>query len=179
VTPRLAHHRIVAPAAAGRDAAGEEARRASCTFLIEAISSLTGRRRLAQARREAHRSADGAHARLSYRYADNLGRWDRLAPASPTNRKYESLAAELGLCWQNKTTDKMGTFGDRPMRVKRQNENALALAEFLENHRAVKRVNYPGLKSHPQHKLACRQMSGLGGVLSFEVSSGYDASKRC
>jgi hypothetical protein len=56
-------------------------KRTSFTFLIEAISSRTGRRRLAQARREAHPSADGAHARLSYRHADNLGRWDRLAPA--------------------------------------------------------------------------------------------------
>jgi methionine-gamma-lyase len=64
------------------------------------------------------------------------------------------------------------------LRVKRHNENALALAEFLENHRAVKRVNYPGLKSHPQHELACRQMSGFGGVLSFEVSSGYDGAKK-
>jgi hypothetical protein len=144
VTPRLAHHRIAAPAAAGRDAAegrrraGGDARgdehydvglltlassgdarvlraqgkRTSFTFLIEAISSRTGRRRLEQARREAHPSADGAYARLSCRHADNLGRWDRLAPASPTNRKYESLAAELGSCWQNKNTDKMGTFGD-------------------------------------------------------------------
>jgi cystathionine beta-lyase/cystathionine gamma-synthase len=64
------------------------------------------------------------------------------------------------------------------LRVKRHNENALALAEFLQNHPAVKRVNYPGLRSHPQHDLACRQMSGFGGVLSFEVSSGYDASKK-
>jgi methionine-gamma-lyase len=64
------------------------------------------------------------------------------------------------------------------LRVKRHNENALALAEFLENHRAVARVNYPGLKCHPQHELACRQMNGFGGVLSFEVSSGYDGAKK-
>jgi methionine-gamma-lyase len=64
------------------------------------------------------------------------------------------------------------------LRVKRHNDNALALAEFLENHPAVKRVNYPGLKSHPQHDLACRQMTGFGGVLSFEVSSGYDGAKK-
>jgi methionine-gamma-lyase len=64
------------------------------------------------------------------------------------------------------------------LRVGRHNENALAMALFLENHRAVKRVNYPGLKSHPQYELACRQMSGFGGVLSFEVSGGYDGAKR-
>jgi cystathionine beta-lyase/cystathionine gamma-synthase len=52
------------------------------------------------------------------------------------------------------------------------------LAQFLENHPAVKRVNYPGLKSHPQHKLACRQMTGFGGVLSFEVTGGYDSAVR-
>lgn len=63
------------------------------------------------------------------------------------------------------------------LRVKRHNENALALAQFLASHPAVKRVNYPGLKSHPQHELACRQMSGFGGMLSFEVSSGYDGAK--
>lgn len=63
------------------------------------------------------------------------------------------------------------------LRVKRHNENALALGQFLGNHRAVARVNYPGLKSHPQHDLACRQMTGFGGILSFEVNGGYDRAK--
>lgn len=64
------------------------------------------------------------------------------------------------------------------LRVARHNENALAVAQFLESHPAVNRVNYPGLKSHPQHELACRQMSGFGGMLSFEVRGGYDSAKR-
>ena len=64
------------------------------------------------------------------------------------------------------------------MRVRQHNENALALARFLERHPAVKQVFYPGLKSHPQHELACRQMSGFGGMLSVELQGGYDAADR-
>ena len=55
------------------------------------------------------------------------------------------------------------------LRVKQHNENAGQLASFLEVHAAVKRVNYPGLKSHPDHAIAARQMRGFGGMLSFEL----------
>ncbi|HZW84396.1 MAG TPA: aminotransferase class I/II-fold pyridoxal phosphate-dependent enzyme [Nitrososphaerales archaeon] len=55
------------------------------------------------------------------------------------------------------------------LRVRQQNSNAMAVAEFLEGHRKVARVNYPGLKSHPQHSLAKKQMRGFGGMLSVEV----------
>lgn len=48
-----------------------------------------------------------------------------------------------------------------PLRVERQNANALAVARFLEQHPKVLRVNYPGLESHPQHVLACDQMQGI------------------
>ncbi|HZZ15406.1 MAG TPA: aminotransferase class I/II-fold pyridoxal phosphate-dependent enzyme, partial [Candidatus Sulfotelmatobacter sp.] len=64
------------------------------------------------------------------------------------------------------------------LRVRQHNENAMALAKFLEGHSAVKAVFYPGLKSHPQHDLAARQMSGFGGMLSFEVNGGYEAADR-
>lgn len=64
------------------------------------------------------------------------------------------------------------------LRVRQQNENAMALAEFLEGHPAVKRVHYPGLKSHPQHELARRQMTGFGGMLSFEPKGGTEAADR-
>ncbi|MCA9731107.1 PLP-dependent transferase, partial [candidate division KSB1 bacterium] len=58
--------------------------------------------------------------------------------------------------------------------------NALALAEFLEKHPAVARVNYPGLPSHPDHALAKRQMpGGFGGMLSFELQGGMEAGLRC
>ncbi|HEU5068865.1 MAG TPA: aminotransferase class I/II-fold pyridoxal phosphate-dependent enzyme [Verrucomicrobiae bacterium] len=60
------------------------------------------------------------------------------------------------------------------VRVQRHNENALALARFLEAHPAVARVNYPGLPAHPDHTLAARQMRGFGGMLSFEL---HDAGR--
>jgi len=55
------------------------------------------------------------------------------------------------------------------LRVEKQNENAQQLAEFLENHQMVGKINYPGLESHPGHKTAKRQMKGFGGMLSFEL----------
>ncbi|NHK30384.1 MAG: PLP-dependent transferase [Asgard group archaeon] len=55
------------------------------------------------------------------------------------------------------------------LRVNRHNENAQAIAEFLEDHPKVREVYYPGLSSHPQHKLAKKQMTGFGGMVSFCV----------
>ncbi|WOH10238.1 hypothetical protein DCAR_0729704 [Daucus carota subsp. sativus] len=55
------------------------------------------------------------------------------------------------------------------LRVQHQNSTALRMAEILEAHPKVKRVYYPGLKSHPEHHIAVRQMTGFGGVVSFEV----------
>ena len=55
------------------------------------------------------------------------------------------------------------------IRVKQQNESAMVLAEFLSAHSKVKAVHYPGLKTHPQHQLAKKQMNGFGGMLSFEI----------
>lgn len=64
------------------------------------------------------------------------------------------------------------------VRVQRQNENALRIAQFLARHPKVKSVNYPFLDGHPQRALAMKQMSGGGGVLSFEVDgSGEDARR--
>jgi methionine-gamma-lyase len=64
------------------------------------------------------------------------------------------------------------------LRMQRHGENAMRLAQFLEDHPAVEKVNYPGLSSHPQHSLAARQMSGWGGMLSFEVRGGVDPGRR-
>jgi len=64
------------------------------------------------------------------------------------------------------------------VRVARQNENALRVAEFLEQHAKVRRVHYPFLKSHAQHALARAQMSGGGGMVTFEVDgTGEDARR--
>ena len=60
------------------------------------------------------------------------------------------------------------------IRVKAQNENAMELAKFLESSKSVDQVYYPGLKSHPDHELACLQMNGFGGMLSFELSRSHD-----
>ncbi len=64
-----------------------------------------------------------------------------------------------------------------PLRMRVHESNAQALAEFLEAHRAVRVVHYPGLPSFPQHALAGKQMSGYGGMLSFELSGGYRSAK--
>jgi cystathionine beta-lyase/cystathionine gamma-synthase len=64
------------------------------------------------------------------------------------------------------------------VRVARQNENALRVAEFLEQHAKVQRAHYPFLKSHPQHAIAREQMSGGGGMVTFEVEgTGEDARR--
>src|ERR1700722_14722197 len=64
------------------------------------------------------------------------------------------------------------------VRVARQNESALRVAEFLERHAKVRRVYHPFLKSHPQHAIACEQMSGGGGMVTFEIEgTGEDARR--
>jgi len=57
------------------------------------------------------------------------------------------------------------------LRMRQHNENGMRLAEYLETHPKVMRTIYPGLKSHPQHDLAARQMRGFGGMLTFELAS--------
>jgi cystathionine gamma-synthase len=64
------------------------------------------------------------------------------------------------------------------LRVQRQNENGLAVAEFLETHPRVGRVWYPGLASHPDHAVARAQMLGFGGVVSFEIDGSLEATSR-
>jgi len=61
------------------------------------------------------------------------------------------------------------------LRVKAQNRNAKKMAKFLSQHKDVKKVFYPGLKTHPQYELAKSQMKGFGGMLSFELVEGLDA----
>jgi len=65
-----------------------------------------------------------------------------------------------------------------PIRMVAHERNALALAEFLAKHKAVEHVYYPGLRSHPQHRLAKKQMTGFGGMLSFDIRGGKRAAFR-
>lgn len=62
------------------------------------------------------------------------------------------------------------------LRVERHNVNALALARALHGHPRVDRVYYPGLETSPGHQVAARQMTGFGGLLSFELVGGHDAA---
>jgi len=64
------------------------------------------------------------------------------------------------------------------VRVARQNENALRVAEFLEQHAKVRRVHYPFLKSHPQYAIAREEMSGGSGMVTFEVEGTGDDARR-
>jgi cystathionine gamma-synthase len=63
-----------------------------------------------------------------------------------------------------------------PWRMRAHSENAMKVANFLARHSKVGRVHYPGLQSHPGHKIAARQTSSFGGMLSFEVKDGSDAA---
>jgi cystathionine beta-lyase/cystathionine gamma-synthase len=64
------------------------------------------------------------------------------------------------------------------LRVRCQNESARKIARFLENHPAIKKVNYPGLESNPNFKRASKLFNGFGGMISFELKAGVDAAER-
>lgn len=63
------------------------------------------------------------------------------------------------------------------IRMKTHQENAMAVAKFLEAHPKIDKVVYPGLESHPQHKLAKEQMTGFGGVITFYIKGGMPAAR--
>jgi len=63
------------------------------------------------------------------------------------------------------------------LRVKAQTKNAMKLAKWLNRHPQISKVHYPGLKSHPEHKLAKAQMTGFGAMLSFELDKSLDSEK--
>lgn len=63
------------------------------------------------------------------------------------------------------------------VRMKAHQENAMAVAKFLESHDKVEKVIYPGLESHPQHDLAKKQMKGFGGMISFFIKGGLKEAR--
>ncbi|MGH2408802.1 MAG: trans-sulfuration enzyme family protein, partial [Chloroflexota bacterium] len=92
--------------------------------------------------------------------------WDYLRQYGPVLHPFDAWLLQRGLRTYT-------------LRMERHNQNAMAVARFLEGHPAVDRVYYPGLPSHPQHELAQRQMTGgFGGMVTFEVKGGYDAAYR-
>ena len=62
-----------------------------------------------------------------------------------------------------------------PLRMEKHEKNATAIADYLQKHQTVSKVFYPGIKSHPCHEIAKRQMKGFGGVVSFELKDGRKA----
>jgi cystathionine beta-lyase/cystathionine gamma-synthase len=64
------------------------------------------------------------------------------------------------------------------VRVRHQNQSALRIAQFLSEHRAVAKVNYPGLKTHAQHAKAAELFEGFGGMISFELRGGAESAER-
>lgn len=64
------------------------------------------------------------------------------------------------------------------LRMARHSDTGMRIAQFLEAHPKVSRVSYPGLESHPQHAIAKREMSGYGGMLSFELTGGIPVGKK-
>lgn len=64
-----------------------------------------------------------------------------------------------------------------PVRMDKHTENAMEIAQFLNFHPKVEKVYYPGLRTHPQHELAKRQMRGFGGMIAFELKGGREAGR--
>ncbi len=64
------------------------------------------------------------------------------------------------------------------IRMEAHQKNAIKVAKYLETHKKIEKVIYPGLKSHPQHSIAKKQMSGFGGMISFFIKGGSKESKR-
>jgi methionine-gamma-lyase len=64
------------------------------------------------------------------------------------------------------------------IRIERAQENAMKIAQYLENHPKIDWVLYPGLTSHPQHELAKKQMKGFGALMSFGLKGGLESGKK-
>lgn len=91
--------------------------------------------------------------------------WDTSMDLGPTGAPFDSWLALRGI-------------RTLTARISIHNNNAIEVAQFLQDHPKIERVHYPGLSSHPQHALAKSQMRGFGGVLSFDLKGGYDAGQR-
>jgi len=63
------------------------------------------------------------------------------------------------------------------VRMERHNSTARQIAQYLEDHERIRRVFYPGLRSHPDHEVAVQQMSGFGGVISFEIDGDFAGTR--
>ncbi len=71
-----------------------------------------------------------------------------------------------------------GSLRTLPVRVRQHNDNAVAVAQAMVSHPAIKRVLYPGLPDFPGHSLAAQQMDGFGGVLTLEIEGGREQAAK-
>ncbi len=110
------------------------------------------------------------------------GHSDILAGAVVGSKKHMDQIWNTAICYGGSLSDftvwmlerSIKTLG---LRVKAQNRNAKKMAQFLDSHKDISKVYYPGLKSHPGHEVAKAQMKGYGGMLSFELKKGIDPTK--
>ena len=110
------------------------------------------------------------------KYLDGQGRCVGGAIVTDDEKIYDDLFSMLRTTGPSMSPFNAWTFTKGletlALRMKQHCAGALAVARWLQSHPGVKRVYYPGLKSHPQHELAKKQVSGFGGVVSFEVEGG-------
>ena len=109
------------------------------------------------------------------------GHSDICAGAVAASKEHIQTLWESSICFGGSLSDQTTWMLERSLktmalRVKAQSDNAQKLAEFLNDHQDIDAVYYPGLKTHPSHKLAKSQMKGFGGMLSFELKEGIDPS---
>ncbi|MCL4524162.1 MAG: aminotransferase class I/II-fold pyridoxal phosphate-dependent enzyme [Acidobacteria bacterium] len=111
------------------------------------------------------------------------GHSDLIAGAVAGNEKYMAEVRKMVIYLGGSMDPEVGFLLIRgiktlELRVERQCKNAMVVAKFLERHPRVARVHYPGLKSHPDHALAKKQMSGFGSMLAFDMKGGIGAARR-
>ncbi|WP_343486532.1 PLP-dependent aspartate aminotransferase family protein [Allomuricauda sp. d1] len=110
------------------------------------------------------------------------GHSDLCAGAVATSKEKMEKIWQSSICFGGSLSDQTVWLLERSLktmglRVKAQSENAMDLAKHLESHSDIEKVYYPGLENHPDHQLAKSQMHGFGGMLSFELKEGRDASQ--
>ena len=109
------------------------------------------------------------------------GHSDICAGAVACSKEHRDLIWQSAICFGGSLSEYTVWLLERSIktmgiRVRTQNNNAMALATYLSENGDVDRVYYPGLPTHPDHELAKRQMNGFGGMLSFELKEGLDAA---
>lgn len=109
------------------------------------------------------------------------GHSDICAGAVACSEEHMKQIWESSICFGGSLSDQTVWLLERSLktmalRVKAQNENALKMAKYLKKSSAIDEVYYPGLETHPGHEIAKRQMNGFGGMLSFELKQGLDAT---